>query len=136
MQAGEWPPIGATLLESIIPAFFITVMNLVAYRAIHGVLARRRRSDSRLEHYRTDPSFENLMTLTVTPEMVRLRSGKLSLLESGWGLYREWAESGHMLLLVTHAGTRWIVNAGGLSKAEGEELRGILRASVPSQAKK
>jgi hypothetical protein len=123
------PPLGRVFSEAIIPALVISLLYFSVLGVLHRYLTRN--TNAQLEHYRSDPSCQCETTLTVTPEQVFFRCANGCLTQSGWNIYKQWVESGNIILLITLAGVRKIVNIAGLSEVERDELRGILSAALP-----
>jgi hypothetical protein len=127
------PLMGRIFAGAIVPAAAISWLYFIALGIMHPVLTRRREKDIRLMHYRSDSSCQGVTALTITPELVLFRCGPDCITQSGWKSYSGWILSGHILLLVTQARSRRIVNVGELSDADSDELRGILMAALPQK---
>jgi hypothetical protein len=125
------PSWGKVCAEAVTPSIIISWIYFVILGLVHRFILRR--SSAQVEHYRSDPSCQCETTLTITSEEVFFRCGDGCLTRSGWNIYNEWIENGHILLLVTRARARRIVNLGGLSEAERQELRGILAVALPKR---
>lgn len=107
--------------------------SLVALASIWGFLIFYWLPNANRRQYRKDTNSHGIVTVAIDTQSFALQSTVGTSLRSGWNAFDGWREKDGMVLLRYPAGTFQFLNVAGLSDAEREELRGILRAVLPQK---
>ena len=127
---GEWALLSWSLIWRV--AVHCAIPGLIAMAAF-WYWRRVSLTNQLRRRYRANPNFRGTMTVAIEADRLIVESSHPSRTEESWNCIRRGREAKRVLLLSHPWGTMHMINISGLSEAEREELRGILRASVPGK---